>query len=78
MKENKKGQTQILGIIVGFLISIILFSAVLPTILDRVDAIDTNENVSADTKLIVSLYPLMIALVILVSLVGGIVFIRGG
>ena len=75
---EKKGQANTIAVVIFFVIGLIVFTALLPVITSQIDEINDNENVSASTKMIVTLYPLMIALILLVSLVIAISVFHGG
>jgi len=75
MLRNKKGMSGLVGMLIGVLItSLILFSAVIPTIGPQIDA-STHLNGSART--LAFLIPLFLVIALIVGILAAVGLMRG-
>ena len=63
--QNKRGQASIIGIISVFLM-IVVFSALAPTIVERIS--NTSTYLDTESALLLSLVPLMFVIVIILTM----------
>lgn len=70
LTKSKKGfQDQMTGFIISALIVVVLLVALLPTIVNAISGMLTNDNLSSATKVLIGLLPLFIVIAIVVAFV---------